>query len=292
MIPYIHIDDLQLGPVALHPFGILVATGVVLGTALAKRRARWLGQDQNGLMSFVTWMLVGGFVGGHVLDEIFYHPKEVLEAPWSLLYLWAGLSSFGGFIGALVGVVLWKYFDTRPVTNLGNWFTLVRPVRRAEPLPLLPYCDTILAVFPIAWTFGRLGCTVVHDHPGLATSASMPLAVAYGPGPVVSYGLFELRYGNTPRYDLGLLEMLFALVIGCTFALTWKKKLPIGTYAAVLPLIYAPVRFAMDYLRLEDAEGGDLRYAALTPAQWACIALFGLGLVLLTRLKAPVAIRT
>lgn len=293
MIPYIHIEDLQLGPIALHPFGILVALGVVLGTALAKRRARALGLDPDTLMSFVTWMLVGGFVGGHVLDELFYHPKEFLAAPWTLLYLWAGLSSFGGFIGALVGATLWKYFEARPFKNLGSWFPLARLVRRAKPLPILPFCDVVLAVFPLAWTFGRLGCTVVHDHPGLQTSASMPLSVAYGPGPVVAYFLFELRYGNTPRYDLGLLEMLFALLIGCAFALTWKKRLPVGTYAAVLPLIYAPVRFAMDYLRLEDAEGGDLRYGTLTPAQWACLALFALGLVLLTRLqRAAATVRT
>ena len=292
MIPYIHVYELHLGPLTLHPFGILVATGVVLGTALAKRRAQWLGLDQNRLMSFVTWMLVGGFIGGHVLDEIFYHPQEVLEAPWSLLYLWAGLSSFGGFIGALIGVVLWKFYETKPWLSLGAGFTLVRPVRRATPLPILPFSDTILAVFPLAWTLGRLGCTVVHDHPGLQTNANMPLAVAYGPGPVQTYGFFELRFGNVPRFDLGLLEMLFALLIGCAFALTWKKRLPVGAYAAALPLIYAPVRFAMDYLRLQDAEGGDLRYASLTPAQWACLALFGLGLALLPKLRSPAAIRT
>jgi phosphatidylglycerol:prolipoprotein diacylglycerol transferase len=120
----------------------------------------------------------------------------------------------------------------------------------------------------------------------------MPLSVAYGPGPVRTYGFFELRFGSVPRFDLGLLEMLFALLIGCAFALTWKKRLPLGLYAAALPLIYAPVRFAMDYLRLEDAEGGDLRYAALTPAQWACLALFVLGLALLARLRSPAPIRT
>ena len=166
----------------------------------------------------------------------------------------------------------------------------MRPFRRATPLPILPFCDTILAVFPLAWTFGRLGCTVVHDHPGLQTSASMPLSVAYGPGPVQTYGFFELRFGSVPRFDLGLLEMLFALLVSGLFALTWRRRLPVGAYAAALPLVYAPVRFALDYLRLEDAEGGDLRYASLTPAQWACLALFALGLALLLRLRSPAPI--
>ena len=288
MIPYVHVYDLRIGPLAIHPFGLLVAIGVMVGVELAKRRGRTVGLPTAELMSFIGWMLVAGFLGGHVLDAAFYHPREVLQQPWSLLYLWAGLSSFGGFIGAIAGVTLWKFYELRPAFDLGPWISIVRPVRRAQPATILPYCDAILSVFPVAWVFGRLGCSVVHDHPGVATHAWMPLAVAYGPGPVESYAFFELRFGDTPRYDLGLLEMLFALLVSIVFALTWKKRLKIGWYAAALPLIYAPVRFGLDFLRLDDPDGGDMHYAGLTPAQWACAALLGAGLFLSTRLRTHV----
>ena len=43
-------------------------------------------------------MLIAGFMGGHMLDEIFYHPQELVKRPWSLFFLWEGLSSFGGFV--------------------------------------------------------------------------------------------------------------------------------------------------------------------------------------------------
>jgi len=283
MIDYIRVHELQLGPLKVQPFGVLVATGVLVGIELAKRRGRRLGLPAEELSSFIGWMLVAGFVGGHVLDEIFYHPRQIVDAPWSLLYLWAGLSSFGGFTGALIGVLLWKYLKMTPVVDVGRFFTIVRPVRRANALSILPYSDVILAVFPVAWVFGRMGCTVVHDHPGLPAGAWMPLAVAYGPGPVKSFGFFDLSHGNIPRYDLGFLEMLFAVLIAVVFAATWKRRLPLGWYAAVLPIIYAPVRFGLDFLRLDDPSGGDLRYASLTPAQWACIALFAGGLFLYSR---------
>jgi phosphatidylglycerol:prolipoprotein diacylglycerol transferase len=45
----------------------------------------------------------------------------------------------------------------------------------------------------------------------------------------------------------------------------------------------------MDFLRIRGGEGADPRYAGLTPAQWACVALFLFGLYLLRltyRLKA------
>ena len=108
MIPFIHVPDFHILGVPLHPFGLLVATGVIIGTALATRRARLRGYDLDKLNSFITWMLVAGFMGGHMLDEIFYHPDELVRRPWSLFLLWEGLSSFGGFTGALIGVLLWK----------------------------------------------------------------------------------------------------------------------------------------------------------------------------------------
>ena len=64
MVPYIHVPDLGF----IHPFGLLVATGVIIGTWLATRRARKVGFDVDRLNSFITWMLLVGFMGGHMLD--------------------------------------------------------------------------------------------------------------------------------------------------------------------------------------------------------------------------------
>ena len=159
-------------------------------------------------------------------------------------------------------------------------------MRREKPVAILPYADVILAVFPVAWIFGRAGCAVVHDHPGARASAGSWLAVAYGPGPIDHFWLLELRHGIEPRYDLGFLEMLFAFVLAAGFALTWKRGRASGWYFVAACVLYAPVRFALDFLRVEDAAGGDLRYGAFTPAQWACGALLLFGLGLAWRLRA------
>jgi phosphatidylglycerol:prolipoprotein diacylglycerol transferase len=71
--------------------------------------------------------------------------------------------------------------------------------------------------------------------------------------------------------------MLFAVFLALAFALTWRSQSTRGWYIAVASLAYAPVRFFLDFLRLTDPEGGDLRYGHLTPAQWACIVLFAFG---------------
>lgn len=286
MIPYIKVPDFHpfgITWLPLHPFGLLVATGVLLGTVLANRRARKRGLDLEQLNSFITWMLIGGFTGGHVLDELLYDPHRVVENPISLLMMWAGLGSFPGFLGGVIGVVLWKFFDYRPKEPGG------RPhfVRNAVVRPVLPFCDLILSVFPVAWVFGRAGCSSVHDHPGAVAAAGAPLAVAYpsaipsftdGPGHHIDVGPITFIQGNFPRYDLGLLELMFAIVLASALALTWRRRLATGTYIVVVCLAYAPVRFMMDFLRVRDVQGADPRYGGFTPAQWACIMLFVFGI--------------
>ncbi len=290
MIPYIHVPDLAIGPVKLHPFGLLVATGVVVGSWLATHRARQRGLDLDKLNSFITWMLVAGFLGGHMLDEIFYHPDELLARPWSLLFLWEGLSSFGGFTGALLGIVLWKFYEAIPGWDIAG-IPIPKFRRRERTMPILPFADLILSVFPVAWIFGRAGCASVHDHPGALVTKDTFLGVAYGPPhrveKLVSVGqdALELRWGDAPRFDLGLLELLFTIVLAALVALTWRRKLPTGTYVIVTSLAYAPVRFAMDFLRIRDVDQADPRYGALTPAQWACVALFVFGLVMIKRVR-------
>lgn len=296
MIPYIHVSDFPLGPIPLHPFGLLVAIGVLIGTWITTWRAKRIGYDVDLLNSFITWMLVAGFIGGHVLDEIFYHPDEIAKNPLSLLYLWAGLSSFGGFVGALIGIILWKYFEWLPPGEKGEGKQVIgRLWRRPHTLPLLPFADIVLSVFPIAWIFGRGGCSIVHDHPGAKAPIGSLLAVQYGPGPKTEYGpvvasgehLIEIIHGNAPRWDLGLLEWMFTVVLSIVLVTTWRKKVPTGTYIAAVALTYAPVRFVMDFLRISATEGkeADIRYGQLTFAQYMCIALFtfGVAIVLLIR---------
>ncbi|HTB79140.1 MAG TPA: prolipoprotein diacylglyceryl transferase family protein [Polyangiaceae bacterium] len=270
MVPYIHVPDLHIGPLPLHPFGILVATGVLVGTSITARRARKLGYDVLQLNSFVTWMLVSAFVLSHMLDSVFYHWDEVVRRPLSVIMLWEGLSSFGGFVGAVVGIVLWKYFVIDDDQYL--------PRLRRSPAPILPFADLVLSVFPIGWAFGRAGCSTVHDHPGARATADTLLAVAYprhpGDGTVTKFGFIELIQGHDPRFDLGFLELLFTIILAVCFALTWRRRLPIGTYVIASGLAYAPVRFAMDFLRIPANDGGDTRYGSLTPAQWSCMVLF------------------
>ncbi|MGE0327787.1 MAG: prolipoprotein diacylglyceryl transferase [Polyangiaceae bacterium] len=225
---------------SIKPFGTLVATGVALGTYLAVRQARKLGFGERAFMSFSFWVLGIGFFGGHFFDTLFYYPERVAENPLQLFAVWNGLSSFGGFMGAVLGAFAWQW---------------------RYKVPMLPYGDVVCSSFPIGWMFGRMGCTVAHDHPGLLSNA-----------------WYAVQYPGGGRLDLGLIEMLLTIPLAAAFLYWRRKPHPWGFYLSRFALLYAPVRFGLDFLRARDLAISDNRYAGLTPAQWLAMVLFGAGL--------------
>jgi len=160
------------------------------------------------------------------------------------------MSSFGGFAGALLGLTVYYARSRR------SW---------------LPTADILVQALVIGWVFGRLGCTLVHDHIG--RPSDFPLAI---------------RFPDGPRHDLGLYELLYtiAVLVPAVFILNRRPRPP-GTSVAVLALLYAPVRFMLDFLRQTDLPGADPRYLGLTMAQYGCIVLAGIGLALLVRIRRP-----
>jgi phosphatidylglycerol:prolipoprotein diacylglycerol transferase len=278
MFPAIEVPIWHLGSVPIQPFGFLVMLGLSLAYATAWMRAPRYGLTTADLDGFAAWMLACAFVLAHVLDEVLYHPDVLADDPLSILVISNGLSSYGGFVGAFVGAVGWSRIELLERAP----FVRLRP----EPRRLLPICECVASVFPLGWAFGRAGCAVVHDHLGVASTSW--LAVQFGAGPAVQYGPVIVHHGDQPRYDLGLLELFYTLGLLLAFAVTWRRKEPppLGTYLAALCVLYPPVRFALDFLRLGAAEGGDERYLGLTPAQWACIVFFVVGLRMVALVRA------
>ena len=251
LVPYIEIPALvlvptgalggwQTQPLAIQPFGALVATAVYVGAFLTVRQSRRLGLDEKRMVSLITWVVGLGFVCGHVLNWVLYYPETIVEDPWVLLRFWEGLSSFGGFIGGSLGVIIWA--------------------RRTRE-PVLPYADVIASAFPAAWVLGRSGCAAVHDHPGIRSEA-----------------WFAVQFPGGGRFDLGLYEMLLTVPLAVAFLWLRRRPRPWGFYLTVMVLYYAPIRFALDFLRVRDT-----RYGALTPAQWLSMGLIVLGVMLFFR---------
>lgn len=243
---YIPIDYRLFGLLPIRPFGILVVTAIIIGFHVGRRRAVSVGLDRDTFERGFTWTLAIAFIISHMVDTIFYYPERILADPLVLFKLWDGLSSFGGFFGAVVGVYV--------------FFTWKMKVSA------LQYAEAFLFGFVPAWIFGRMGCTVVYDHPGIRTDFF--LGMVYRDGVV--------------RHNLGMYEMLFAIVLTLVLYLTRNKRPFHGFHFALMLVCYAPVRFLLDFLRTADKH-----YWGFTPGQFFAVALIGIAIALTVRgLKA------
>ncbi len=289
LIPYIEAPEIPLAfleyvpylndlidpnkPPSIKPFGTLVALGVYVGSVLSIRRVRERGLDTRQMSDFLFWVTVFGFVISHWLDAIFYHPETVMRDPLYLLRIWEGLSSYGGFIGAMVGVFAWRFY------------------RKKRPLEFVDICASAM---PLAWVFGRTGCSVVHDHPGSISDAWF--AVQF-PNVVCPEGFPPDAVCG--RYDLGLIEMVLTipLAVACQWLWIRQPKRATGFYIGLILTAYAPVRFFLDFLRLSPEAAvfrgaTDHRWGGLTFAQWSCFAALIGGVALLKHAWGKPYVRT
>jgi phosphatidylglycerol:prolipoprotein diacylglycerol transferase len=245
MIPYFSGHLFDIGSIPIHMFGVLVAIGVIVGDRIVVKQGAKRGLDPQDVRFLNARIVIGGFIVAHLVSVIFYYPERIKENPLVLLNVWSGLSSFGGFLGAFLAFLYYT---------------------KKEKIDRLAYADSVALGLSVGWIFGRLGCTTAHDHPGRRTSFF--LSVDYPP--------LGGHLGG-PRHDLGLDELLFTIVLAIVLFQYNKKPRPPGHIIGLAALMYAPVRFGLDFLRATDVALPDQRYAGLTPAQWACLATLVLG---------------
>lgn len=286
----------------LHLFGMFVGAAVVVGTVLAQRRAEELGVSSTKMGDMALLVILLSFFMAHQVSLFAYFPERFFGTPcpdgvcpigsdclprgrcddgsvWSVFEIWNGISSFGGFLGAAIALALW--FNLRKVVLIPGVFVL----EGGKGVDKWKFIDALAYGFGAGWILGRLGCFSAHDHVGRPSESF--LAVNFPDGwrggipAVADVG----DPGFTPRFDLGLLEVFWAVAIFAVYHF-WARKQPNlrpGWYAAVMCISYAPYRFYLDTLRAVDISGADTRYLAevlspgITPGQIGAVVVFFIG---------------
>lgn len=268
MIPYFKIPALELfGPLAIQPWGVLVASGFILGTWVCRKYAAPRGMDPDAYSDIVVWLALGGLVFGHLGHAFFYDFERYAQNPIELLKVWDGLSSFGGYIGCtLVAIVFFK----------------------RRNLNVLKFGDILMIGLMFGIFVGRLGCFVVHDHIGIEVKDAPQivqtlfgwLAIEFPPGTAVPGRA-------TVRFDGGLLESVNGLVTFSILALLARRPRFPGFLLGVAPISYGIMRFFNDFARHSELATADNHWGPFTPAQWfsLCLIVIGISVLAVNRNK-------
>jgi len=242
MIPYFQANAIAFGPLTIQVWGLFVSLGILSGLILAYKLSRKYFLAEQVVLDLGVWSIVGGLIMARIFHVVFYAPEYYLLHPSEIIYFWqGGASSLGGFVGAAFAIYIFAKYKK---------FTLKE---------LWPYFDVMSLSLWLGWAIGRIGCFIIHDHPGM-----------------LSNSFLAVNFPSGARFDLGLFDSLLGWFIFIVFALLFKKlvKARWGLVVQLSFMVYAFVRFWLDFLRATDVTQADVRYLMLTPAQWGMLAIF------------------
>ncbi|MBC7213963.1 MAG: prolipoprotein diacylglyceryl transferase [Burkholderiaceae bacterium] len=260
MLIYPHIDPiaLQVGPLAIHWYGVtyLVAFGLFL--LLGRLRLRhepfasitgpgaWTSKDVEDILFLGV---VGVVLGGRLGYCLFYKPGYYFAHPLEIFAVWQGGMSFhGGLLGAIAAM---------------TWFA------RSRQRPWLQVADFVAPCVPTGLAAGRVGNFINGELWGRFASPELPWAM-----------VFPQSGSMLPRHPSQVYQFLLEGLL--LFVLLWlyaRRPRREGEVAAAFLVGYGVLRFVAEYFREPDAFLG-LLSLGLSMGQWLCLPMIVAGVAL------------
>ena len=251
-----HIDPvaLQLGPLAIHWYGLMyvlafISTWKLVQIQLQEQKLWGNVIKPEEFENLFTWLILGVILGGRLGYVLFYNPSYYLGHPLEIFYVWNGGMSFhGGFLGPI----------------LTGWLYCKR-----LNLPFLTLLDRFAVVAPLGLAFGRAGNFINGELWGRVVTDpdSVPWAMIF-PGA-----------GPNPRHPSQLYELaLEGLLLFAILWMTRHKKWANGMRISIFLFGYALARIFCETFREPDAHIGFL-FANITMGMLLSSAMLLAGII-------------
>ena len=240
---------IEIGPLSLHIYGLLIGLGLMLAVVYGWRRSKQFGIKPDDITDGVLWVVPFASLCARLYYCIFQW-ETYAENPISMLYIWeGGLAIYGGVIGAVIGVAVFCYF-------------------KKIKLPAL--LDLVLLGFLIGQSIGRWGNFFNREAFGAQTES------------FIRMGLFNSRTGvTTYHHPTFLYESLWNAAGFVILHFLSKKRQYDGQIALGYALWYGIGRMFIEGLRTDSLYWGDFRVSqilAAVTAVAAAVALFVISL--------------
>ncbi len=256
---------LHIGRFTLYTYGLLVATGVLLGLWLARRQAPRAGLDPDRIWNLGVYMVLAALVGAKLWlvvadwDYFSAHPREI----FGFSTLLSGGVYYGGFLAALIAAVIYA---------------------RRFRLRFLPLADVYAAPLALGHAIGRLGCFAAGCCYGKPTS--LPWGVTFtNPH---ARDLVGTPLG-IPLHPTQLYESAAEFLIFTFLIFLGRRQRPgkqaAGQLFAVYAVLYGVTRGTIEFFR-GDPDRTLIAGGAFSLMQLVSVALILLGAWLLLRGRA------
>jgi phosphatidylglycerol:prolipoprotein diacylglycerol transferase len=231
---------IQLGPLSIHWYGIIMVTAIFVGAWVASRYVTRKGQDGNRVWDMLLWVLIPALLGARLYFVFIQSPRgpnglgHYLAYPLDILAVWkGGIHIYGAFIFGGIALLLYM---------------------RARKLPPLIYLDAVGLALPLAQAIGRLGNFINQELYGPPTT--LPWGLRIDPAHRVLPYNNLITYPESVRFHpLFLYEMVWNL-IGFTLIFwisrRFEKQLREGDIFLMYVIWYPLGRFFIEFLRTDS----------------------------------------
>ncbi len=257
MHPQINPVALQIGPLAIHWYGLTYLAAFGLFILLGRLRLKhepyasirqpqpWTTRDVEDIL-FLGVM--GVVLGGRLGYVLFYKPLYYLSHPLEIFAVWQGGMSFhGGMLGVLVAMF---------------WYA------RSRQRPWLQVMDFVAPCVPTGLAAGRVGNFINGELWGRLADPSLP------------WGMVFRGAGDLPRHPSQVYQFLMEGLL--LFVLLWlyaRKPRKMGQVSGAFLVGYGVFRFVAEYFREPDSFLG-LRALGLSQGQWLSLPMIAAGLLI------------
>jgi len=237
---------LQIGPITIYGYGLMIAIGVIVAYLVGEYRAKKQGLSPDELFYLTITCLAGGIVGAKLLFYI-VEIKQIIANPKLLLDIKNGFVVYGGIIGGIFA---------------GYLYTKIRK------LSFLKYFDLVMPSIALAQAFGRIGCAFAGCCYGAETDSWFH--IVYHESNFAPNGVQLIP---TQFISSGLNFIHFFLLIYLA-----KKLKASGQVAGFYLVFYSVGRFFLEFLRNDPRGSVNL----LSTSQFISLFILaaGIGVIL------------
>lgn len=249
---------LQLGPLAVHWYGLMYVCGFLgvyllwlyrIKTYPEYAESKW---NADVISDLIFYGAIGAVLGGRLGYVLFYKPAYYLSNPLEVIFVNQGGMSFHG---GLLGVILALFLFSKKIK-----------------VGFMQVADFVAPVAPLGLFFGRMGNFINQELWGKTTD--LPWGVVFTNG------------GPLPRHPSMLyeafLEGLLLLIL-----LWWVARKPrsMGVLSGLFLIGYALSRIIVEFVRVPDAHLNYLFFDWVTMGHLLSLPMLLLGMFLVMRVR-------
>jgi phosphatidylglycerol:prolipoprotein diacylglycerol transferase len=248
----LHPNLIEFGKFALPSYGVLVATGMVLGLIISVNLCKREGLNEDFAWNVGLSAISSGMIGSKILlvfldnEYNIWHPASLLQ----MGFLRSAGVWYGGLVAAVAGGLLYVAY---------------------KKMPLLDTLDSFVPGIALGHGIGRLGCFAAGCCYGRETDKpwgvvfTNPLANALVGTPL------NVRLHPTQLYESGAEVLLFFVLMWM-----WRRKQFSGQVFGTYAFLYGIIRFTVEFYR-DDPGRGSVFAGAMSTTQLISIFMVILG---------------